>query len=244
VNREASTEAQLEAAMRKFEELDPGYAYYSEEYLNHPNCFELYKVAGEIVELSVQLMADRLPKRMFEIAYSCPPYEVIQEMADDAAAHRSFQSFLRRVSLMQPALFADGGEQIVRPVIGGLSDISHGGESPYVGKSAFKGQGNKLPFQVTVHRMMALDAYRAGRDFGIPASELQLKLSQAYGATFDTIRKWEASCRKVIDSTMVFDVLARSGEGHWRDLFEQGLAFAKLEDLGKQYQQVWRKARK
>jgi len=244
VSGDTSTEALLSEAMRRFEQLDNGFAYYTDDYLNDPNCFELYNAAGEILELSIQLMIDRLPKRIFEIAYSSPPYWRIQEMDQDAAARRSFSTFMRRAFLARALLSADGGEKIIEPVMQGLSDILHGGESPYVGKSAFKGQGNKLPFQVTVHRLTALDAYRAGRDFGIPAGELQLRISQAYGATFDTIHKWEAPCRKVIGSAMMFEELARSGEGHWRELFKQGTAFVKIEELGKQYQQVWRKARK
>lgn len=244
MSKSESTKAKLEAAFERFEAIDPGHEYYSTEYLDDPNCFELYKIAGEIVDLSTKLMVESLPPRIFQVAYSCPPHSRIKEMKAKDAQHRSFVSFLRRVSLLEAAIFGDDGEATIRPVLQGLHEISHGGESPYIGKSAFEGKGNRLPLQVAVHRMAALEAYRAGRSLGVPASELQQKISVAYGTAFDTIRKWESYCRKIVSDPSRYDDLTRYGESRWRELFESGLAFGKLDEIGKQYREIWRKARK
>ncbi|MHA6334067.1 hypothetical protein ACXYL9_10330 [Qipengyuania sp. CAU 1752] len=233
----------LSEALEQFNELDDGHQYWGEQIFYDPEAEKGINAARRVLEVAIEALVNTLPKRVFDVAYGDLPTSAVEGLSESDAARRALLSFFDRLWILRPLLFAGGNREDVASVIFELGEHIKGGEGVLFGKSPFEGFGNRKPAAIASLRLDALVAYSVGRENGRPAHELQGQISDAFGASFDTIRKWDNYCQRVFEPK-AFAAAKLKMKGVWEARLETGKFDEYVLRQGKHYQEFWRDARK
>lgn len=196
---------------------------------------ELFSYAGDLLKEGGGILAASIPQKVMCIALDDVEEPVTVE---DRLLLAGF-----RLSLVMPIIDQPSFHDAMKSFYYDLFSHRYGGETELFGQSPIKGHGNRDPWRIASLRMEALAYYEVGRGRKVDASELQMKLHEAFGAPYDTIRKWRASAVKVHGSIMYEHSFKRKLD-YWSRAFEVSRADGTLKAYGEEYRELWRNSRK
>lgn len=195
----------------------------------------LFERAGDLLKIGGEILVASIPEKVLRIA--------IDDVEEPISIEDRLLLAMFRLDLVRPIIDNPSSHTAMTRFFEELHTHWYGGETELFGQSPIKGHGNREPWKIAFYRMEALAYYQAGRERGLNAAQLQLKLHEAFGAYYDTIRKWRTYAIRVIGPELferdLEDKLVR-----WGRSLETDEADEIIMSVGKQYQYLWRKSRK
>lgn len=156
----------------------------------------------------------------------------------EESASQKRQSFAKRLRVFRQILSAPNWAMTLAELTREIEDFD-GGDIPNVLLPEKRNPGqSRRPTYIARLRLRALCWNEHLKARGIPANRRQGAVSDAYKATWDSIRKWREPCAVLFGERAIWEELYFASKEYWADYHEDAWETA-LKSDGAHYYETW-----